>query len=137
MDVFANNSTLSSLDVGLRALNARYRASASNISNAETPHFSAQKVSFEENLATILDQLRNGNQIELEVTNEQHIDLLPNTALETKIERFDSAESIIANDNNVNIDREMITMAKTGMKSKALSRMANKFFQNVNGVIRG
>ena len=137
MDVFANNSTLSSLEIGLNALSQRYQASASNVSNSETPLYSAQKVNFEDNLTKVLDQLRNGNQVELEVTDSKHFDILPNTVLETKISKFESNSAAIANQNNVNIDQEMLTMAKTGMKFKALSRMSTLMFQNLNGVIRG
>jgi flagellar basal-body rod protein FlgB len=137
MDIFASNSVISSLEVALKGLQRRFKASSANVANAETPFYVAKQVSFEDSLAEVQYKLKNHGENTLEVTHAGHIPLSAGSVLDTNIDTLDSADPFVTNNNNVSIDREMVTMAKTGMKFKAMTSLTKRFFDHINTVIKG
>ena len=136
-DAFSQNTTISSLQLGIRGLMRRHEILAGNISNAGTPNYIAKEVKFEEELAKIQRKLRYGGGIQLTNTDEEHFSLNANSVLEAKIEIEDPERDFITNGNNVDLDREMLNLGKTGMKYKAVATMGKKFFEHMQTIIRG
>lgn len=136
-DAFSQNTTISSLQLGIRGLMRRHEILAGNISNAGTPNYIAKEVKFEEELAKIQRKLRYGGGIQLTNTDEEHFSLNANSVLEAKIEIEEPERDFITNGNNVDLDREMLNLGKTGMKYKAVATMGKKFFEHMQTIIRG
>ena len=136
-DAFSQNSTISSLEIGIRGLMQRHEILTGNISNAGTPNYLAKHLKFEENLASIQKKLRYGTELDLTNTAKEHFNLTPNTALEARIEITESNRDFITNGNNVDLDREMLNLGKTGMKYKAVANLGKRFFEHIQTIIRG
>lgn len=137
IDAFSQNTTISSIQLGIRGLMRRHEILAGNISNAGTPNYIAKEVDFEEQLAKIQRKLRYGGDIELTNTDEEHFSSNANTVLEAKIEITEPERDFITNGNNVDLDREMLNLGKTGMKYKAVATLGKKFFEHMQTIIRG
>jgi len=103
---FLSDITSTVLSKTLDAAAARQKAIANNIANVETPGYKRSYVSFENELAKVLDQQsKAGIRKELKgLTPVRETDVL-------------SAEQ--ANGNNVNIDAEIADLAKNQLNQKA------------------
>lgn len=126
---------LQSVEAALHGLSERTKAISANIANVNTEGYSRRQVSFEDRLQQQIDR---SEQIELDTTttDEQHlteevIDL--RDAVSTDLDTDSPSNGI----NNVNIEREMIDLTQTGLRFKAVSTMAKKYFENMRGIIRG
>lgn len=137
LDAFSKHSTIASLEVGINALMERYTATAGNISNQGTPNYTAKEVSFEEGLKRIQDKLRYNREPELTKTDNDHFQVTPNSVYEAKVEISEPSREDLTTNNNVDLEREMLTLGKTAMKYRAVSAMGRKFFESLNGIIRG
>ena len=136
-DSFSRNTTIASLEVGIRGLMQRHEIIAGNISNAGTPNYIAKEVAFEDELAKIQRKIRYGNDIELSNTYDEHFSLAASSVIEAKIEISEPERDFITNGNNVDLDREMLILGKTGMKYKAVANMGKRFFEHMQAIIRG
>jgi flagellar basal-body rod protein FlgB len=136
MDLFEYNNPLASVEVALNGLYDRDKSISGNIANVDTPDYKRQVTSFEEQLAKV----QSGNKlsdIPLKVTNPKHFsneifkisDIKPQTTR-------DYETDIHSNGNNVDIDAEMLRLAKTGMQFRAISDMAKRQFEGLKGIIR-
>ena len=137
LDAFAKHSTIASIEVGISALMDRYNATAGNIANAGTPNYLAKEVSFEDNLRRIQEHLRYNTEAELVNTNENHISTTATSVYQTKIEFSEPERDFITNNNTVDLEREMLTLAKTGMKYRAVATIGRKFFDGLTSIIQG
>lgn len=137
IDAFSQNTTISSLQLGISGLMHRHEILVGNISNAGTPNYIAKEVEFEEELAKIQKKLRYKSDLELTKTNEEHFSLSANSVLEAKVEITEPERDFITNGNNVDLDREMLNLAKTGMKYKAVAKLGKRFFEHMQTIIRG
>jgi flagellar basal-body rod protein FlgB len=142
IDTSLNNhqKTAETLEVALKGLSMRSQAMSGNIANINTPGYKRRTLDFEQ---TLMNQIQKGSSysdIAMEKTHEDHFSnaifeinqIKDNMAMEISHE-----ESFHNNGNNVDIDREMIELTKTGLKFKALSKMTSKYYQLTRGIIRG
>lgn len=136
MDIFNKNSVIANLEVSMKGLKRRFKASTANIANAETPFFTAKQVIFEDSMSAVQHRLKNHGESALLTTHAEHFNLEPNSIIETEISTINSMDEENTNFNNVHIDREMVVMAKTGMKFKAITKMTRKVFDHLNGIIK-
>ena len=137
IDTFSQNSTIASLNIGIRGLMRRHEVIASNIANAETNNYMGQEVTFEESLAKIQEKLRSNTEMELINTDTSHFTITPNTVMEAQISISETGNDFITNANNIDIDRQMLDLSKTGMKYKAVASMGKRFFEHLQTIIRG
>ena len=137
LDAFSQNTTISSIELGVRGLMRRHEILAGNIANAGTPNYIAKEVEFEDELAKIQKKLRYKTGIELANTDEDHISLNKNSVLEATIEITEPERDFITNGNNVDLDREMLNLGRTGMKYKAVATLGKRFFEHMQTIIRG
>lgn len=87
--------------------NERHAAIASNISNADTPHYKAKDIKFENML--------NSATMELSTTSKKHISISSGSAGEIKTEPALSW----ADENNVELDMEVAKMTENAMLFQA------------------
>lgn len=104
------DKTTDALATAIRMRQVRHNVTASNIANAETPGYKAQKVEFEEALARSL---------ELGGTDEG---ALPVTA-----QIYDNPEAAVNNDGNtVDMEKEMSALAENSILYKSALQLINK-----------
>lgn len=104
------DNTTDALATSIRMRQIRHNVTSSNIANAETPGYKAQKVEFEEALAKSL---------ELGGTE--------NGALPVSAEIFDNPEAAVNNDGNtVDMEKEMSALAENSILYKSALQLINK-----------
>lgn len=127
-----------SIEIALRGLSQRSKAIAGNIANINTPNYKRRQVSFEETLQKVQDGGRLSD-IPLEKTNERHFSnsiFSINDAMNS-IEAKPVENDFFINGNNVDIEREMVELTKTGMRYKAITQLAKKQYDSMRTTIRG
>lgn len=137
MDNVGDSKLVQSLGVALNGLAERNKAITTNIANVSTPQYKRQYVPFEDTLAKAI---RDSDKLQLEVvsTHADHI-----TSKVEKISdikpgvHIDEVTKIHSNGNNVDVDKEMVELAKAGLKFRASSKIAQGHFGMMRNVIRG
>jgi flagellar basal-body rod protein FlgB len=108
---------------------------AQNIANADTPGYDVKRVEFEDQL---LRAMNSGNILHNKATHDRHIKIaetdpskvMPRVVSDTHyVKRMD--------DNNVDIDKEMVDMAKNTIQYNALIQKINKEFSRIKYAVRG
>ncbi len=125
-----------SLGVALQGLNMRSKAIAGNLANTNTPGYKRKMVNFEDQLKQVQGQLRLSD-IPLSTTNEKHFNNEINTIRDVKAKIETDPSSMFVDHNNIDIDREMLDLTKTGLSYKAITNMTKKHFEQMKGIVRG
>lgn len=121
------------LEKSLDATWLKMEVSAQNISNADTPGYDSKHVEFDEAFSKAL----NGSSFKTVTTNEKHFSIPEtNPAKVTPVVVSDRHYVSRMDDNNVDIDKEMVDMAKNTIQYNALIQKANKEFSRLKTVIR-
>lgn len=135
-----NDLTMRLVKVALDGLALRQQVTSNNIANVETPGFKASVVTFEDQLQRVLAPQKPGERgpatLQLVRTHPAHLTTEGNIAevLEPRVVRI--ANTTGRNDqNNVDIDREMITLADTAIQYRALIRLLSKHFAMLRATI--
>ena len=139
LDQLLNSPTVDYATRGLRAATLRHEVIADNIANVNTPHFNRSEVHFEEMLAKELgvDKETKEREARMQVvrTHDRHLPpprpddkAMPTVAL-------DEITTMRTDGNNVDIDREMASLAKNDIYYNALARKLGSYFQRVKNVI--
>ena len=109
----------------LVALNAKNRAIANNVTNADTPYYKAQSVVFEEELRRKLERDKNG-ELRMRRTDPRHMPT-PVSSNEVAYQVVQSQNTAMNNNfNNVDVDKEMSELAENHL-------MYNYTIDRVNG----
>ncbi|GHV07879.1 flagellar basal body rod protein FlgB [Clostridia bacterium] len=116
-----------------------------NIANADTPGYDAKRVEFEDALLAAMDgsaAAKAGTAFKAKVTNPKHFDFSgEDPAVDPrKVEpRVVTDEYYVMrmDDNNVDIDKEMVDMAKNTIQYNALITKTNKEFARLKTAIKG
>lgn len=117
-----NDTAFKSLSFALDGLSRRQTVTANNIANADTPGFKAQRVEFESELQSALNLQTNAT-TEMAVTHPNHLGY--STALDPNRITTTHNSNVLRNDeNNVDVDLEMTTLAETTMRYRALTQLA-------------
>src|SRR5690242_15887126 len=96
------------LRLALQGYSKRQQALSTNISNADTPGFKRTEVGFETQLQA---KMRPAGASPLTVTDDRHIDLLPDDRAFAPTVDVDRATTLRRDGNNVDIDAEMARLA--------------------------
>ena len=113
---------LGSMEAALHGLNMRSKAIGSNIANVNTQGYIRREVNFEDSL-----------QQKLAENKEEFPTQKFNESIQTQLDLASPSTGA----SNVNIEREMLDLTQTGLRFKAVSNMAKKYFENMRGIIRG
>ncbi len=146
--------------LGMDGLMDRQQAISSNIANVVTPGYQRKEVAFESQLAEIIEKedikdfIKGQNSIEyvppnVDVfTGEVHTYRTPTQQEKAylKSNSFDEFKPQYVTDvfsgsnmdgNNVELEREMMDLSKTGTKYLVLSNLERRQFSNIRSVIQG
>jgi flagellar basal-body rod protein FlgB len=127
-------SSVETLRKGLSASWIRNEVISNNIANVDTPGFKASHVRFEDLMAEAVSA---GNRLTLAVTNDRHIPGAGGEDLrdvEPEIFR-DETTAARLDGNNVNIDNEMVELAKNSINYYATVSKINSEFRKLDAAI--
>ena len=159
MDLITSR-TMEISHLGMNGLMDRQQALASNIANVMTPDYQRKEVAFESQLSEIIekenlkDYIKGQNSIEYRppnvdvFTGEVHqyrtLSLQEKAYLKSNVyEDFkpqyvtDVYSGSNSDGNNVELEREMMDLSKTGTKYLVLSNLLRREYSNISTVIRG
>ena len=118
------DKTAQALAASLKFRSLRHNVTASNIANAETPGFKAQKVDFEGalNRAIDLDGLRG-----MTTSSNEHFVVGGGSVAKTRADVYDNPDGATTNDGNtVDLENEMAVMQENSILYKAALQLMNK-----------
>ena len=159
MDLITSR-TMEITRLGMNGLMDRQQAISSNIANVMTPNYLRKEVAFESQLAKVVesedlkDYIKGQNSIEYKppmvdvFTGEIHTYRTPTLQEKAylKSNSYDEFKPQYVTDvysgtngdgNNVELEREMMDLSKTGTKYLVLSNLERKQFSNISNVIIG
>ena len=159
MDLISSR-TIDILKLGMDGLMERQHAISSNIANVMTPGYQRKEVAFESQLAEIIeredlkDYIKGQNSIEYTPPNvdvftgeihtyrtptmQEKAYLMTNSTEDFKPQYVTDIYSGSNSDgNNVELEREMMDLSKTGTRYLVLSNLARRQFSTLSSVIRG
>ena len=159
MDLISSR-TIEITKLGMDGLMDRQHAISSNIANVMTPDYQRKEVAFESQLAEIIekedlkDYIKGQNSIEyippnVDVfTGEVHRYRTPTLQEQAYLKTntmegyrpqyvTDMYSGANIDGNNVELEREMMDLAKTGQQYLVLSNLERRQFSNIQNVIRG
>ena len=159
MDLISSR-TIDILKLGMDGLMDRQQAISSNIANVMTPDYQRKEVAFESQLAEIIeredlkDYIKAQNSIQYIPPNvdvftgeihqyrtptmQEKAYLKSNTMLDYKPQHVtDIYSGSNINGNNVELEREMMDLSKTGSQYLVLSNLERRQFTNLGNAIRG
>ncbi len=127
-------SSVNLLEKGVNTSLLRNEVISNNIANVDTPGFKASDVRFEDIMAQSLGT--DTGSLKLSVTNERHISGIGHVenAEEAVVVR-DSSTSAGMDENNVNIEHEMVELAKNTIQYFTLVSKMNSEFRKLNSAI--
>ena len=159
MDLITSR-TIDILHLGMDGLMDRQHAISSNIANVMTPNYQRKEVAFESQLAEIIeredlkDYIKGQNSIKYVPPNvdvftgeihtyrtptmQEKAYLMTNSCEDFKPQYVTDVYSGTNSDgNNVELEREMMDLSKTGTRYLVLSNLARKQFAGLSEVIKG
>ncbi|WP_082234177.1 flagellar basal body rod protein FlgB [Halobacillus massiliensis] len=123
------NDTFTTLEQSLNLSAKRNQMISANISNTDTPNYKAKQVTFREALD------RETGSLEAKKTQPRHLSFEQNESLFRITSRDNTTYH--HNGNNVDIDKEMIDLAKNQIQYQALVERLSGKFNSLKEVIRG
>ena len=159
MDLITNR-TMTITQLGMNGLMDRQHAIASNIANVTTPGYQRKEVAFESQLAEIQekedlkDYIKGMNSVEYKppvvdaYTGDIHKYRIPSQQEKAYLQAnvYDQFRPQLVTDvysgtdshgNNVELEREMMDLSKTGTKYMVLSTLERRQFSGLSEVIKG
>lgn len=148
-----NNRTKDIASMALDGLYERSKAISANTVNALTPNYQRKEVFFEQSLKGIIQKENEKEEMKLQNSLEyqknpssilkgQDIAKLSFLNSDTGKDFFidvevDSQEPLDDNNNNVNLEKEMMDEAKTGMQYQIVANLLSKSYTQLASVIKG
>ena len=159
MDLISNR-TIEITKLGMDGLMNRQHAIASNIANVMTPDFQRKEVAFESQLSEIMqkedlkDYIKGQNSIEYKppmvdvFTGDIHTYRTPTLQEKAYLQSSTMSEfrpqvvtdiysGTNSTGNNVELEREMMDLSKTGTRYTVLSNLERRQFSSISEAIRG
>jgi len=133
LDQIMRSSTFDYLERGLSAANLRHEVIADNLANVNTPNFKRSQVVFEELLAKEIYGEESGK-LPLVRTHDKHLPVGKFDPAQARVERDDTTSMRVDN-NNVDVDMEMASMAKNQLYYNALARQLGGHITKLRSVI--
>ena len=131
-------NSVNTLKRGLDASYLRHQVISNNIANVDTVGFKASRVQFEDHLAQAAELVRD-DKLKMAVTHEKHI-------MPDEMKPFDEVEPVVVTDettstrldgNNVDMEREMVELAKNSINYYTTVSRINSEFRKLGKVISG
>ena len=126
-----DKSHLTTLKKAVDVYARRHQVTAQNIANVETPGYRTQELKFEEMLAGARGRLRGQR------THASHLPVGGGRLHETDPERQDLPTNYDNGVNNVDIDREMTTLATNDLSYRLATRLLSMRYNVLRGAIKG
>ena len=162
MDLITSNS-MHTMKLGMDGLLARQQAVSSNIANVMTPGYKRQEVSFEGQLYEMIEDQKNKEYVKglnsikynpqsisevspQRLTKEGYNILTPQQKAYLNSNSFAEFQPQILEDNfnggspdgnNVELEKEMMDLSKTGTQYTLLSNLERRKYEKVSNAIRG
>ena len=136
---FLSSTTQKLFEKSLDGLSLRHQAISSNVANVDTPGYRKMVVDFESQLTEALQesQATPPNPGELKQTDPRHMDSQGRTPVESTESNLERLQFEYRQDQNgVDIESEMVSMAKNTQRYMAVSHLQNKSFEGLNKVIQ-
>lgn len=127
-------SSVDLLGKGLDAAWLRNEVISNNIANVDTPGYKSQEVKFEDIMASALDS--SGQKLDLQVTDQQHIAKIAPDIREVEpvvVKEEDTSAGV--DENNVDVETEMVALAKNTIEYYLLVSKINSEFDHLNTAI--
>ena len=125
--------TMSLMGKGLDAASLKNTVISNNLANVDTPGFKRSEVLFEDELRKALAKT---GQIQGVTTHPKHIPIGSPSVLDVKPKVVLQNDTTMRNDgNNVDIDREMASLAENTITYTALAQMLNGDFSKIRSAI--
>jgi len=127
-------SSVDCLNKGIEASWLRNEVISNNIANIDTPNFKASEVEFEDIMASAVEA--GDKKVEMAVTDDRHIS--------ARAQSFDDVEAEVVTDgstsggldgNNVDIEHEMVELAKNSIAYYSLVSKVNSEFRKLDAAI--
>ena len=116
------DKTTDALATSLKMRQMRHNVTSSNIANAETPHYHAKKLDFENALAAALDM---DGKNSLATSNSKHFAMGTKPVVSPDI--YENPDVAVNNDGNtVDLEKEMSSLAENSIMYKAALQLINK-----------
>lgn len=131
--ILFGDSTLGTAAAWLDGLGRRQQAISDNIANIDTPGYQARNVDFQSELRRELG--RYGTP--MATTDPRHIQAATRSTGQLGLERAQLLTSSRMDENTVDIDAEMVSLAETQMQYQAAASALNTQFNILRTVIRG
>lgn len=117
------DKTTNALSTALAMRQIKQNVISSNIANAETPHYHAKKIDFEEALARAIDL---DGFAKMSTTNGDHI-AVGGSSASVRPDIYENPEGAVNNDGNtVDLEKEMSALAENSIMYKAALQLINK-----------
>ncbi|MBU2702019.1 flagellar basal-body rod protein FlgB [Sporomusaceae bacterium BoRhaA] len=132
LDSILSSAPANILEKALSSSALRQQVISNNIANVNTPGFKRSTVSFEDKL----QQAMNQTQLPLVRTHQNH---LAAEKFEGSMEPsvvVDNTTSMRVDGNNVDIDKEMASLAKNSIYYSAVAQQMNKYYGILKSAIR-
>jgi flagellar basal-body rod protein FlgB len=127
-------TSVNTLQKGLDTAWLRNEVISNNIANVDTPGFKASEVEFENIMAAALGD--GDDELQLEATDERHISGAVHSVSEVAPRIVTDIDTSAGYDeNNVNIENEMVELAKNSIDYYALISKVNSEFRKLNTAI--
>lgn len=135
---FLSSTTQKLFEKALDGLQARHQAISSNIANVDTPSYKKMTVDFESQLSQALeDSLPKADASELKQTDPRHMDASGHTLSDTQTANLERIQFEYRQDQNgVDIESEMVSLAKNTEHYMAVSKLQSKSFDGLNKIIQ-
>lgn len=120
------------LEKALAASALRQKMISNNIANVNTPGFKKSEVLFEDKLQEAMSQ----TQLPLVRTHDNHLDATNSSSNLTPSVMVDNTTSMRLDGNNVDIDKEMATLAKNSIYYNSVAQQLGKNYSMLLSAIK-
>ena len=120
--------TLNAMESYMERLSARQQIISSNIANIDTPGYKTKEISFHATMDELLTD--SSSSARLRTTRERHIDAEP---FGSPNDRVFAPRGLVerADENNVDIDREMMKMSETSIGYSMMAQLLRGKYQKL------
>ncbi len=132
IDSILSSAPSNILEKALASSALRQKVISNNIANVNTPGFKKSEVSFENKLQAAMSQ----TQLQLVRTNENHLDAADSSADLNPSVLVDNTTSMRLDGNNVDIDKEMASLAKNSIYYNAVAQQLGKNYSMLLSAIK-
>ena len=134
LEQIVNGPTIGYLARGLAASSLRQEVISNNIANVNTPNFKRSEVQFEDMLAKELALSDGSGRMDMVRTHDRHLPMLPTGKARPTVEE-DERTAMRVDQNNVDIDIEMASLAKNQLYYNAMATELGSYVTRLKGVI--